>query len=700
MTEITMTPTSQNANPADWGAVPVDGPAHWGAVPVESGDGGDAFPDKPPEQSAKDTAIGLAQAGGVGIAKGTVGLAGLPGDAQALLKKGVSYLADKLPSLPAPDPESMRLAERYGGRGDMGPSFPLPSSADIQGLIEKVTGPFREPKNQLEHDAQTVGEFLPAALIGPGGLARKVVTQDLIPAAATVTAGRFSDQNPYVKALAGFTAGVVGVALNRPGQAAEILAKQLPDFVTEKHITRAGNLIEAAKGRGIDLTWPEALSKVTGQPVLTDTQRILESHGQTRPQMESFFSQRPGQVENAVRSELDNIGGQHPNPSNLGAEASATAGGALDDMRGHINAASAPFYHASESVLLTPAEMQQVKRIPGYQEARDAIRETPQLNWRVQHLPDNSVGFLNEVKKHFDQAAQNAGSKFAQNPNHQISSTHEMAASAVKQIGLAKSEQHAIAHGGPNNYEAALDIQSQLREQFLDPLLKGPLGKIADQPETSRAIAALFPTGGKLLPGMEGEVRNAVFAIAQKRPAVAEQLVRAHAEMVFNAAAKDLQGGANQFSGAKFSVMLTGNPQQRANLKAAVEALPHGPARWEGFEALLDIVSATGTRQPKGSLTAFNDLEVKGMSGAGLASIAAKGASPSKWTTAVHDAYKSWSLGKNLDQLARIITSPGGGEALKLASRIPTGSDRAAMVAGRLISQLGASTTEQRQKPN
>jgi hypothetical protein len=71
------------------------------------------------------------------------------------------------------------MAEKYGGRGDVGPSFPLPTSKISRASVEKVTGPFREPQNQAERDAETVGEFLPAALAGPGGIARKVVCRML-----------------------------------------------------------------------------------------------------------------------------------------------------------------------------------------------------------------------------------------------------------------------------------------------------------------------------------------------------------------------------------------------------------------------------------------------------------------------------------------------------------------------------------------
>ena len=153
--------------------------------------------------------------------------------------------------------------------------------------------------------------------------------------------------------------------------------------------------------------------------------------------------------------------------------------------------------------------MSHVRAIPGWSEARDAVRNNEQLNWRVRHLPDNSVGFLNEVKKYFDQAKENAASTFAQNRNQQVSSTHGMAADAIKQVAIAKTTNPA---NGFSAYDAALGIQAGARERYLDPLLNGPLGKIADQPETKRVINALFDANP--LPGSQDEVRLAVTAIA------------------------------------------------------------------------------------------------------------------------------------------------------------------------------------------
>jgi len=659
----------------------------------------DAFPTEKPTDYG-----GMGKQFGVGVAKGAAGLAGLGGDLQQLGQKGADWIASKLPEIPTnrfaqflrEESAKSQGGVAAGARGDVPGTYELPTSQDVQSGVEKVTGEWRKPQNQTEADAQTVGEFLPAALMGPGGLARKVVLQDAVPAAASIVAGRYSDQNPYVKALAGFLAGGAGAALSGPTSAQNLLRAKIPASVTEADITRAGQLIEHAQQRGVALTWPEALSRVTGQPVLTDTQRILESHPQTRPQMQEFFADRPGQIEQAARSEFDRLGSQSAAPSTLGPQARDLSNNTLNDVRGQINRASEPFYQAAEGIRLTPAEMTHVRSIPGWTEARDAVRNNPQINWRVAHLPDDSVGFLNEVKKHFDQAAENAASKFNPQRNHQVQSSNEMAAEALRQIGVAKSGQHAA--GGVNNYEAALGIQSQAREQILEPLMQGPIGRLAKKDMTTqKAINVLFPENP--VPGSADEIRQAVFQLARQRPAVAEQLVRAHVEMVFNQAARDLQGGANQFAGAKFAVKLAGGAQQRENLRAAIEALPNGTARWEGFERLLDIMAATGNRQPKGSLTAFNQLDVQSMSTGGIQELASKGLSPGKWMSFANDTFKGWSLGRNLDQLARILTSPNSGQALRNIVRIPTGSDRALVMAGRIIAQAGGATTELRAKP-
>ncbi|MCK1459163.1 hypothetical protein IVB34_12435 [Bradyrhizobium sp. 2] len=530
-------------------------------------------------------------------------------------------------------------------------------------------------------------------MAGPGGFVRKVITQDVIPAAATIAAGRLTDQNPYVKALAGFLAGGVGAAMSGPSSAEKLIRAKIPASVTEQDINRAGQLIEHAQTRGVALTWPEALSRVTGQPVLTDTQRILESHAQTRPHMQEFFADRPAQIEQAARREFDNIGTVSPQPSNIGPQAASAAEDTITAVRAAINRATRPSYDAAGQTLVPQAVHAQAMADPLFARTLHEVRNNPELSAYLHAHSDRSVAVYDAVKQQLEQRSRNLAQPTNPDASQVGSSITGSLATEVR--GAALDASRNAAHG-PTHYERALGEQTRLREQYLNPLLHGPLGKLADAPDTKRAINALFQSSP--LPGSQQEVATAVRAIVARRPAVAEQLVRAHAEMVFNEAARELQGGANQFAGAKFAKDIAGNSQQRENLRAAIEALPNGAARWQGFEHLLDIMAATGTRQPKGSLTAFNQLEVQSMSTGGLQELASKGISPGKWMSFANDTFKAWTLGRNLDQIARIITDPRSGDALRQIVRIPPGSDRALVMAGRLIALGSATTTEQRTK--
>jgi hypothetical protein len=224
------------------------------------------------------------------------------------------------------------------------------------------------------------------------------------------------------------------------------------------------------------------------------------------------------------------------------------------------------------------------------------VRNNPELSAYLHAHSDRSVAVYDAVKQQLEQRSRNLAQPTNPDASQVGSSITGSLATEVRGAGLDASRNAA---NGPSHYERALGEQTRLREQYLNPLLHGPLGKLADAPDTKRAINVLFQPNP--LPGSQQEVGMAVRAIVARRPAVAEQLVRAHAEMVFNEAARELQGGANQFSGAKFAKVIAGNSQQRENLRAAIEALPNGAARWQGFERFWISWPRPGTRQPKGS---------------------------------------------------------------------------------------------------
>lgn len=142
----------------------------------------------------------VAKSAGIGLAKGAIGLAGLPGDAADLASKGYDYLTGSdTNSTVAP------YAEAIG-------------SGNIQKHIENYTGQFYQPKTTAGEYAQTLGEFAPAMIGGPETLATKFATRVAAPALASETAGQLTKGTglePYARAAGAVMGAGLPVAASR-----------------------------------------------------------------------------------------------------------------------------------------------------------------------------------------------------------------------------------------------------------------------------------------------------------------------------------------------------------------------------------------------------------------------------------------------------------------------------------------------------
>ncbi len=241
----------------------------------------DGFEIDPP-----NTAADMAKGAGVGLAKGAIGIPGFPGDVLRGLDKAGTYVNDFLRS------HGAKFPDRRGGTDDN----PFPSSSDIQRGVERFTGKFYEPQTRAGRIAEGAGEFIPGMLTGgPGGLARRAVT-GAAAGASSEGAGQVFEGSPWeipARIAGGLLGGGATSMATAPRTAASAIRAQLPSYVTDQSITQAESLMRDASARGVNLTWPEALSQVTGRPVLNDMQRVLESAKQTRAQMGEFLGDRP-----------------------------------------------------------------------------------------------------------------------------------------------------------------------------------------------------------------------------------------------------------------------------------------------------------------------------------------------------------------------------------------------------------------------
>jgi hypothetical protein len=589
---------------------------------------------------------------GSGLAKGVVGLAGLPGD----LQQGLIYAADKV-----------GLAPKHPVR--------LPTSADVIDSASKYAPAMAEnPQTVAGEYAQTVGEFLPFA-------GRRMVSMGVFPAVTSETAGQVTKGTKYEPAarlVGAVTGGGLSALATRPSVAERTVATAARGM-TPAQVDAAVTLFEQSRQGANPL--PLTMAEAAGNERMLNLQRVVEGQGG----LSDFMAQRPAQVQAAGRAAIDTIAPKTNAPSMIGPQVGEAAQGTVQDVTDAINRRSRPLYQAAEPARIDPQEWAKLQNDPLYMETLNEVRGDPALNKPIASLPDDSVGVIDLVQRRMRERADVAATPGQATTSNLRSAVLEGSRKEPIQAANAATGSTPAMPGQPATigaYEQARGLQEALRKQYLEPLMAGPIGKLAKKDlSTQNAINALFPNNP--VPNSADEVLTAVSALSARNPMAARQLVRSHVESVFNQATRDLQGGPTQFGGATFKAKLTGNVDQAANLSAAISALPNGQQILSGFDKMLDLMAATGRRQRVGSQTAFNqELQAQLKQGSIVGETAATGGV--KFPQRMRDAYQAWNLGRNVDQVARLLTDPEAIPVFRALANAPSGSAKAIAAATRL----------------
>jgi hypothetical protein len=143
----------------------------------------------------------VAKGAGVGLARGALGMVGLPGTVEQLGRMGINYGAQAL-----------------GAKGEVvSPETALPTGGDLQKRVEKHTGKFYEPQTTAGKYARTIGEFAPG-LAFPGGAVQRVLGNVVGPAVASETAGQMTEGTalePYARVGGALVGGGLPGVLSR-----------------------------------------------------------------------------------------------------------------------------------------------------------------------------------------------------------------------------------------------------------------------------------------------------------------------------------------------------------------------------------------------------------------------------------------------------------------------------------------------------
>lgn len=647
------------------------------APATQNGPWADYAPAKP------SVATDVAKAIPSGLAKGVIGLAGLPGAIEDgtnwLARQTVGRVGNAIRGEGFTAPTFADVEQRRAAAG-LGSQKALPSADTIRQSVEQnITGPLYEPQTVPGQYAGTVAEFLPSMAL-PGGTMGQRAAMAVVPALASETAGQATKgtpAEPYARAGAGIVAGLGTAGAQALGRQPvnRVLREASGPSLTRQAVDKAAALIDDAAANGTVLTWDEALNKVTGGAVnLGAVRQGAEGNMQGGVALRDAMAQRPVQIENAARQQLGQIAPEIAAPSAIGRAVGTAAEESIDGVRQNINKLSEPYYTAAENVLLPPSEMAKVRALPGYAEAAKAVQANPQLMRNIQGLPENSVGFLNQVKIQLDTMGDNAAGQFNPQRNMTVASGIGKDAEAVRQAGIDAS----------SDYAQALAIQQAGREKVLQPLRDGPLGQMAKKDQTTRqAIDALFPANPDQ---SAAEVTRAMTALVSKSPGAARELARWNAESLFEKTTRDLVSGANQFGGAKFRAALMGNKRQAENFEASIRALPNGDVTWQGFNKFLDVLEATGRRPAVGSNTAEklamqNELKSGGFMGETANAIGTGGLTIPR---RLRDWYQDLQGGKNSAQLADILLDPKSVNIFRALASEKTGVPASVALATRL----------------
>lgn len=301
-----------------WASDPVHAPAK-AAVPAAAGE--DWWHADPVHETS--VAGDVAKSAGSGLVKGVLSIGGLGGDLADLAKVGADKASQYLPDIPSPAPdstlgrlvqfmkdESARSAKagiNQAGHGDLPGSYKPPTSAQLQGSLEDLTGPLHQPETTPGKYAQTVAEFVPAALATGGeSVVPSLIKGAVLPGAGSEALGsRFEGtwMEPYARLLGALGGGVTGavgakgaeVAANRA--AAGRAASDIGGDVTPSSVAKV------AKNFENDRLTPESVAARQGE--LGDEAMMLDMGRQLQGRAEAIAAQ-PGKGQNKVLDAVEN----------------------------------------------------------------------------------------------------------------------------------------------------------------------------------------------------------------------------------------------------------------------------------------------------------------------------------------------------------------------------------------------------------
>ena len=485
--------------------------------------------------------------------------------------------------------------------------------------------------------------------------------------------------NPLAQfALTGGATAAAGAPFGIRNTASDIVNKGMQG-VTPEQLKMAQLLQQKAASMNAPITGAEAIAQVTGNKALLGTQRFVENAQESQPTMNQFMTGRPQGQRQAFQSSVEVMGAppSSATPIQLQQAGERVVRGAEKGVTQSV----APFYQQGQNEMLNlqagkalpvmPTEVAALQRNPAISDAIDHVTKNAYTG--VQGLPATDPRVLTAAKVYLDAQYSNFLNKTAGSLDKAKAGNAWGASRELDSYLSAKSPSYAQ---GSKNFEVAQKTQ-------IEPMKAGPVGQIA---EGNVGADVLMPNKPVAL--YPADIKRAVNLLRRQDPEVVPSWTRQQLEAVFNESAQNLQGGPNQFGGPKFAANVTGNKQQKDNLRTLVTE-SSGMQAWKGFEDFLDVMEAQGQRMPANSATTFNEMARQEMGG-GLATKLATPLTPSRLTKGL----EQWQMGNNAQTLAKMLTDPDSVNKLEELARTGPKSAKGQILVNSLIGGYTAQKPE------
>lgn len=477
-------------------------------------------------------------------------------------------------------------------------------------------------------------------------------------------------ESPVAQFLA--TGGVMaasGAPLALRSTAGEI-AKRGFENVTPQQIQQADNLLKQSYQSESPLTAAEALAQVTGSNPLIATQRVVEGMPRSAPTMANFMNVRP---ESNVQFMERTLAQVSPKADGVDTALQQTAQKSIKTAENLKTKASDPFYKEAEKVKILESDLSKLTSGPNSDAIIDAINHVTKDPYSgAKGLKADDAKTLIAAKKYLDAQYKNFSNPAAGGFDN---------TKAGFAWGASRTLDDFLASKSPM-YAEGRTIQTQVARDVVNPLVEGRVGQIAEGGVGEAGMrtqqGVLMPTNPQVT--SPKDIKATVQALRRQDPNSVPAWTRQSLEGIFNETTQKLQGGDNQFGGAKFAATVAGNKQQRENLKTLVTESA-GIQAWNGFEKMLDVMEAQGKRQPMGSATAFNQMIQEEFKQGGLGQAGALVTKPSRIST----AYDEYRMGKNAQLLAKLLTDPDGINKLKEISNTAPNSAKTRLLVNSLL---------------